>query len=126
MVALRRRFRKGLFLASPLVIPATRQLVIPATRQSGTLPNRVDVVERALLQEAVGRDDIDVARTLIEAGADMNGLPENRMPALVSARSAQMVDLLAKASADPNERPVGQSYPLDPFDVCSPEGGGSG
>src|SRR5262249_1526799 len=59
-----------------------------------------------LLQDAIGRDDIDVARTLIEAGADLSGLPENRVPPLISARSAQMAELLAKGFADPKERQV--------------------
>jgi hypothetical protein len=60
-----------------------------------------------LLQEAVGRDDIAIARTLIEMGGDLHGPPKHRFPPLVSAKSALMVDLLVKAGADPNERPIG-------------------
>ncbi len=62
----------------------------------------------ALLQKAVERDDVPIARRLIELRADPGGPKENRLPPLVSALSAGMVDLLVKAGADPNERPVGR------------------
>lgn len=61
-----------------------------------------------LLQQAIGRDDIAIARTLIEMGADLDGPRENRLPPLLSARSGSMVSLLASAGADANERPVGR------------------
>lgn len=62
----------------------------------------------ALLQQAIGRDDIAIARALIDMGADLDGPRENRLPPLLSARSGSMVDLLAKAGADANERPIGR------------------
>jgi hypothetical protein len=61
-----------------------------------------------LLQQAIGRDDIAIARALIDRGADLDGRRENRLPPLLLARSGSMVDLLAKAGADANERPVGR------------------
>jgi hypothetical protein len=61
-----------------------------------------------LLAQAIGRDDIAIARTLIEPGADLGGSRENRLPPLLWARSGSMVDLLVKAGADPNERPIGK------------------
>jgi uncharacterized protein DUF6438/ankyrin repeat protein len=61
-----------------------------------------------LLQQAIGRDDVAIARRLIEMGADLDGPSENRLPPLLSARSGSMVDLLARAGADANERPVGR------------------
>jgi hypothetical protein len=60
------------------------------------------------LQQAIGRDDIAIARTLIEMGGDLAGPPERRLPPLLSAHSGSMVDLLVKAGADPNERPIGR------------------
>jgi ankyrin repeat protein len=64
-----------------------------------------------LLQQAVERDDIEIARTLIKRGANLHGrpmygAPGTRTPALVSAVSGAMVNLLVKAGADPNEAPV--------------------
>jgi ankyrin repeat protein len=60
----------------------------------------------ALLQQAIRRDDIAIARRLIEIGADLNGPRESRLPPLLSARSGSMVDLLTRAGADANERPI--------------------
>jgi hypothetical protein len=60
----------------------------------------------SLLQKAIERDDVAIARTLIEHGSDLNGPRENRLPPLLSARSGSMVDMLALAGANPNERPV--------------------
>jgi hypothetical protein len=60
-----------------------------------------------LLQQAIGRDDIAIARTLIEMGGDLAS-PPNRLPPLLYAHSGSMVDLLVKAGADPNERPIGR------------------
>lgn len=57
-----------------------------------------------LLQEAIGRDDLPIARRLIELGADLNGPPEDPRPPLYVARSSRMVDLLVAAGANPNER----------------------
>ncbi len=62
----------------------------------------------SLLQEAIRRDDITIARRLIELGGNLDGPRENRLPPLLFARSGSMVDLLAKAGADPNERPLGR------------------
>jgi hypothetical protein len=45
---------------------------------------------------------------LIEMGSDLNGPSTNRLPSLVLTRSGAIVDLLVKAGADPNERPVGR------------------
>ena len=61
-----------------------------------------------LLRQAIGRDAIAIARTLIEMRADLDGPREDRLPPLLSARSGSMVDLLVKAGADPNERPIGR------------------
>jgi hypothetical protein len=60
------------------------------------------------LQEAIERDDVAIARRLVEMGADVGGPAQNRLPPLVSARSKSMVELLVKSGADPNERPVGR------------------
>ena len=48
------------------------------------------------------------SHTLIELGSDLDGPPNNRLPPLISARSRSMVDLLVKAGANPNERPIGR------------------
>ncbi len=61
------------------------------------------------MHQAIERDDIVIARTLIEMGADLDGPRENRLPPLLSARSGSMVDLLASAGADANERPASLS-----------------
>jgi Domain of unknown function (DUF6438)/Ankyrin repeats (3 copies) len=60
------------------------------------------------LQQAIERDDIAIAHTLVERGAHLGGSGENRLPPLFAARSGAMVDLLVKAGADPNERPIGR------------------
>jgi hypothetical protein len=62
----------------------------------------------ALLKQAIERDDVAIARRLIELGSDLDGPPNNRLPPLLSARSSSMVDLLVKAGANPNERPIGR------------------
>lgn len=62
----------------------------------------------ALLKQAIERDDVAIARRLIELGSDLDGPPDNRLPPLLSARSSSMVDLLVKAGANPNERPIGR------------------
>jgi hypothetical protein len=59
-----------------------------------------------LLQQAIERDDVPIARRLIELGSDLDGAP-NRLPPLLSAGSSSMVDLLVKAGANANERPIG-------------------
>jgi hypothetical protein len=61
-----------------------------------------------LLRDAIGRDDVAIARALIEAGADLEGPSDSRLPSLLFARSAAMVRLLVAAGADPNERPIGR------------------
>ena len=72
-----------------------------------------------LLWQAIERDDIVIARSLIEMGADLNGPARNRLPPLVSARSGPMVELLVKAGADPNERPVGRVAARTPLMTSS-------
>jgi hypothetical protein len=62
----------------------------------------------SLLQRAIERDDVPIARRLIELGSDFDGPPNSRLPPLLSARSGSMVDLLVKAGANPNERPIGR------------------
>ena len=62
----------------------------------------------ALLKQAIERDDVAIARRLIELGSDLDGPADNRLPPLLSARSGSMVDLLVKAGANPNERPIGR------------------
>ena len=58
------------------------------------------------LQHAIERDDVTIARRLIELGTDPHGRPDQRLLPLLSARSGSMVDLLVSAGADPNERPI--------------------
>ena len=60
-----------------------------------------------LLRQAIERDDVPIARRLIELGSDLDGPPNNRLPPLIAARSSSMVNLLVKAGANPNERPIG-------------------
>jgi hypothetical protein len=60
------------------------------------------------LEQAIERDDIPIARRMIELGANLGGPRRNPLPSLSSARSGSMVDLLVKAGADPNERPIGR------------------
>jgi hypothetical protein len=61
-----------------------------------------------LLQESISKDEVSLARRLIELGADLGGPADNRLPPLMLATSAAMVDLLVKAGANPNERPIGR------------------
>jgi ankyrin repeat protein len=58
------------------------------------------------LRQAIGGDDVAIAKRLIELGADLDGPSDNRLPPLMSAASASMVNLLVEAGADPNERPM--------------------
>lgn len=62
-----------------------------------------------LLQQAIERDDVQIARRLIELGSDLEGPSEHRSPPLFWARSRAMVNLLVKAGADPNQRSVGKA-----------------
>jgi uncharacterized protein DUF6438 len=73
----------------------------------------------ALLQQAIERDDVSIARKLIELGSDLDGAPDDRLPPLMSARSGAMVELLVKAGADPNERPVGGVAATSPLMAAS-------
>jgi hypothetical protein len=59
-----------------------------------------------LLLEAVRRDDVPTARRLIELGARVSDWSRAPLPTppLYLARSVAMVELLAGAGADPNER----------------------
>ena len=75
-------------------------------RRSGWLASSEEGA--TFLQQAIARDDVPIARTLIELGSDLDGPPNNRLPPLISARSSAMVDLLVKAGANPNERPIGR------------------
>ena len=68
-----------------------------------------------LLQQAIERDDVPIARRLIELGSDIDGPPSNRVPPLLSARSSSMVDQLVKAGANPNERPIGRVVSRTPL-----------
>jgi hypothetical protein len=72
-----------------------------------------------LLQQAIERDDITIARRLIELGSYLDGPSQNRLPPLISARSRSMVDLLVKAGADPNERPIGRVAARTPLMTTS-------
>ena len=62
-----------------------------------------------LLQQAIERDDLPIARRLIELGSNPDGPSNNRLPPLLSARSGSMVDLLVKAGANPNEPVAGRT-----------------
>ena len=55
----------------------------------------------AFLRQAIDRDDVAIARRLIELGSDVNGSPEDPTQRLYSARSRSMVELLVKAGARP-------------------------
>ena len=72
-----------------------------------------------LLQQAIERDDLPIARRLIELGSDLDGPSSNRLPPLLSARSGAMVELLVKAGADPNERPTGRVAARTPLMATS-------
>ena len=72
-----------------------------------------------LLQQAIGRDDVPIARRLIELGSDLDGPPNNRLPPLLSARSRSMVELLVRAGANPNERPIGRVAAQTPLMATS-------
>ena len=72
-----------------------------------------------LLRQAIERDDVPIARRLIEVGSDLYGPPNNRLPPLISARSSSMVDLLVKAGANPNERPIGRVTARTPLMTTS-------
>ena len=72
-----------------------------------------------LLQQAIERDDVPIARRLIELGSDLDGPLNNRLPPLLSARSSSMVDLLVKAGANPNERPIGRVAARTPLMTTS-------
>ena len=73
----------------------------------------------ALLKQAIERDDVAIARRLIELGSDLDGPPDNRLPPLLSARSSSMVDVLVKAGANPNERPIGRVAERTPLMTTS-------
>src|SRR3954469_18218451 len=60
----------------------------------------------ALLKQAIERDDVAIARRLIQLGSDLDGPVDNRLPPLLSARSSSMVALFVRFGANPNERPV--------------------
>ena len=68
-----------------------------------------------LLREAIERDEVTIARILIEMGADLYGPRENPMPPLLGARSGPMVELLVRAGADVNERPVDRVANMTPL-----------
>jgi hypothetical protein len=72
-----------------------------------------------LLRQAIERDDVPIARRLIELGSDLDGPPDNRLPPLLSARSSSMVDLLVKAGANPNEQPIGRVAARTPLMTTS-------
>jgi hypothetical protein len=77
-----------------------------------------------LLHQAIERDDVVVARMLIEAGAELNGPAENRLPPLLLARSGAMVELLAGAGANVNERPVDRAASRTPLMTTAYKGAG--
>jgi hypothetical protein len=68
-----------------------------------------------LLQQTIERDEVTLARRLIELGSDLGGPRESRLPPLLVAGSSAMVDLLVKAGADPNERPIGRVTAMTPL-----------
>jgi hypothetical protein len=68
-----------------------------------------------LLQQSIERDEVSLARRLIELGADLDGPEEHRLPPLLLATSGPMVDLLVKTGANPNERPVGRTSGTTPL-----------
>ena len=72
-----------------------------------------------LLQQAIERDDVPIARRLIELGSDLDGPSNNRLQPLLSARSSAMVDLLVRAGANPNERPIGRVAARTPLMTTS-------
>ena len=72
-----------------------------------------------LLQQAIRRDDVAIARRLIELGGDPYGPPKERLPPLLSAGSGAMVELLVKGGADPNERPTGRIAARTPLMTTS-------
>ena len=72
-----------------------------------------------LLKQAIEQDEVAIARRLIELGSDLDGPADNRLPPLLSARSSSMVNLLVKAGANPNERPVGRVAAQTPLMTTS-------
>lgn len=73
----------------------------------------------ALLKQAIERDEVPIAQRLIDLGADLDGPPGNRLPPLMAARSSAMVNLLVRAGANPNERPVGRVAARTPLMATS-------
>jgi len=73
----------------------------------------------ALLQQAIERDDVPIARRLIELGSDIGGPPGNRLPPLLAARSSAMVDQLVKAGANPNDGATGRVAARTPLMTTS-------
>jgi hypothetical protein len=72
-----------------------------------------------LLQQAIERDDVPIARRLIELGGNLDGPLSNQLPPLLSARSSSMVNLLVKAGANPNERAIGRVAARTPLMTTS-------
>jgi len=85
--------------------------------QSGWVASGEDGAE--LLRQAIERDEVPIAQRLIELGAGLDGPPGNRLPPLMSARSNAMVNLLVRAGANPNERPVGRVTARTPLMTTS-------